>query len=157
MRRLEKIFLGILVLPLFAVIFGCAPQQGNGRSAADQGTLPQLTDQIIFDRINGARVYEVMPESGSGDPISWSFDRDEPKEIVVIDKQVDGTRATVVLDIKTQSSPYAKSLRVLSGQIRTEWELETGFVLRRWTIVGVENISMKYQVLPKPQDQNTNN
>ena len=29
----------------------------------------------------------------TGEPVSWSFDEDEPKEITIVEKQVDGTRA----------------------------------------------------------------
>lgn len=139
--------------------FGCAPQYSpgsGGQGPSESGGIPELNDEVIRQRINGSRVFEVPPESGTGGPISWGFDEDEPKEIAVIDKQVNGIRATIVLDIKTQSSPRANSLRYLAGQIRTEWELRTGLVLRRWEIVRTENISMKYKDLPKPTPQNSN-
>jgi hypothetical protein len=143
---------------LLTLSFGCAPRYSPGGAQDPTGSepMPELTDEIIRDRINGARVHEVLPESGNGDPIPWGFDEDEPKEIAILDKQVNGTRATVVLDIKTQSSPRARNLRSLVGQIRTEWELETGFVTRRWEIVRTQNISMKYRDLPKPSPQNSN-
>ena len=96
-----------------------------------------------------------MPENGTGEPISWSFDEDEPKEIVVVEKQGKGAHVTIILDIKTQSSPRANNLRYLAGQIRTDWELQTGWVLRRWEIVNTENISMKYKDLPKTPPQNS--
>ena len=132
---------------------------GGGQASQDTGPngLPELTKEIIYERINDARVYDVLPESGTGEPIHWSFDEDEPKEITIIEQQIDGPRATIVLDVKTQSSPRARNLRQLTGQIRTEWELQTGWVLRRWEIVRTENISMKYRDLPKPQPaQNSN-
>jgi hypothetical protein len=143
---------------LLACLFGCAPpyKPGDGESASESGGLPELTDDLIRDRVNGSRVFEVPPESGIGDPISWGFDEDEPKEITILDKQMDGGRATIVLDIKTQSSPRARNLRYLAGQIRTEWELQTHVVLRRWEIIRTENISMKYKDLPKPAPQNSN-
>jgi hypothetical protein len=150
-------FLGSVLL--LAFLYGCAaPSQGeqNSPPSGSQDT-PELTKEIIDGRINDTRVYEVMPESGTGDPIAWSFDEDEPKEIVVVDQQINGVAATVVLDIKTQSSPRANNLRYLAGQIRTEWRLETGWVLRQWKIVDTENISMKYKDLPKPAaPQNSN-
>ena len=118
--------------------------------------MPPLNKEVIDERINDARVYEVLPESGTGDPIPWSFDEDEPKEIVVVEQQIDGLQATIILDIKTESSPRANNRRYLSGQIRTDWRLETGWVLRRWEIVNTENISMKYRDLPKPTPQNSN-
>jgi hypothetical protein len=152
-------------LLLLAFVFStastaCGPARqsdgGSGASNTRPNGLPELTKEIIDERINDARVFDVPPESGSGDPISWSFDFDEPKEIVVVDKQVDGSRATVILDIKTQSAPRARTQRHLSGQIRTDWKIETGWVLRRWEIVNTENISMKYRDVPKELPQNTN-
>jgi hypothetical protein len=45
--------------------------------------------------------------------------------------------------------------RSLAGQIRTEWELKTGWALRKWEIVETENISMKYKnLLPPAQNSN---
>lgn len=143
----------ILAAVLFLVGCGGPPAENAGPTSSGSGGTPALTKEVIDIRINDARVYEVMPESGSGEPIAWSFDEDEPKEIVVVDQQVDGTRATVILDIKTQSAPYARNLRYLHGQMRTDWALETGWVLRRWEIINTENISMKYRDLAKPSPQ----
>ena len=137
---------------LLAGSFGCGPSPqggGSGSPASSSQAVPELTKELIDERINNASVWEVLPESGTGEPISWRFDYDEPKEIVVVDQQMDGSKATLILDIKTQSAPRSSKLRVLSGQIRTDWRLETGWVLRRWEIVETENISMKYRDLPK--------
>lgn len=146
-------FLSLLVSSiLLGGTSGCAPSSrssGQDSPASASQDLPPLAKEIIDERINDTRVYEVLPESGTGDPIPWGFDHDEPKEIVVIDQQMNGSKATIILDIKTQSSPRARTQRHLAGQIRTEWSLETGWVLRRWEIVNTENISMKYRDLPK--------
>lgn len=139
-----------LAAALLALSFACVPPPPDKEpAAAENQPIPELTKEVIDERINETRVYDVLPESGVGDPIPWSFDYDEPKEIVIVDKQVNGASATVVLDIKTNSAPYAKTQRHLAGQIRTEWRLETGWVLRRWEIVNTENISMKYRDIPK--------
>ena len=140
--------------------FGCAPSSsptaGGESTSASSSAVPEITDELIYERINDAWIGEVPEEAGTGQPISWNFDHDEPKEITVVDKQMNGTRATIILDIKTGSAPRARANRLLTGQIRTEWELKTGWVLRRWEIVDAENISMKYKDLPKPPDQNSN-
>jgi hypothetical protein len=139
---------------LIAFSFGCAPtskqdgQQGASDSASNK--LPELTEVIVRERINDAFVRGVTEENGTAEPINWSFDEDEPKEIAVIEKHIEGPRATLVLDIKTRSAPEARNQRHLAGQIRTEWELKTGWVLRRWEIVRAENISMKYRNLSNP-------
>ena len=146
----------ILILALL-FIFSCAPpRQQQGQPATDSTGIPELSDDVIRERINNAWVREVPSENVNAEPISWGFDPDEPKEITVVDKQVNGTRGTIVLDIKTGSSPRARNKKSLAGQIRTHWELRTGWVMRRWEIVETENISMKYKELLKPPEQNAN-
>ena len=105
---------------------------------------------MIRERLNDTRVREVPEDNGTAEPISWNFDEEEPKEITVDEKQMEGESATIVLDIKTRSASNARNQRYLTGQIRTKWELKTGWVLRKWEIVTTENISMKYRNLPKP-------
>lgn len=144
---------------LLACSFGCAPSslQGDGKqSGSASNDLPELTEEMIRERINDAGIREVPEENGAAEPISWSFDEDEPKEIAVVEKQMEGERATIVLDIKTRSASNARNSRYLAGQIRTEWELKTGWALRKWEIVRTENMSMKYRNLPKPPAQNSN-
>lgn len=147
-------FLGLFVL--LACSFGCAPAADQKSSGSVSNESPELTDEVIRARINDARVWKVPEENGTAEPITWSFDEDEPKEIVVVEKNIDGARANVILDIKTRSAAYVHNPRSLAGQIRTEWKLETGWVMRRWEIVRTENISMKYKNIPKPPEQNSN-
>lgn len=137
----------------------CAPPNPGGGTQeptepAGDG-VPELSDAIINERINDAWVRVVPEENGAGEPITWGFDEDEPKEIKVVEKQIDVPHATVVLDVKTRSSLNSHNPRYLAGQIRTEWEIQTGWVLRRWEIVHAENISMKYRNLPKPSPSPT--
>lgn len=153
-------FLGLILL--LAGSFGCAPSASpgdggqNSSAAAAPNDTPEITDEIIRERINNAFLRQVPEENGAGKPISWNFDEDEPKEIVVVEKQTDGARATLLLDIKTQSAPNSREPRFLAGQIRTEWGLETGWVLRQWRIVKTENVSMKYKNLSQTPAQNSN-
>lgn len=145
------------ILLLVVCLFGCGgpASSTDGQQSAASTDMPELTDELIAERINEAWIGKVPEENGTAEPIHWNFDRDEPKEISIVEKQVNGTRATVVLDIKTGSSPRARAKRRLAGQIRTEWALRTGWVLRQWEIVDTENISMKYKDLPKT-DANSN-
>ncbi|MBA3351638.1 MAG: hypothetical protein H0U23_04290, partial [Blastocatellia bacterium] len=97
-------FLGIALL--LALSFGCGPpsSQGDseqGGSASTSSDLPEVTDEMIHQRINDTRVRDVPEENGATEAISWGFDEDEPKEIVVVERQIEGVRATIVLDIKT--------------------------------------------------------
>ncbi|HEX8735649.1 MAG TPA: hypothetical protein VF721_10025 [Pyrinomonadaceae bacterium] len=152
-------FLGLALL--LAGSSGCAPSSSPGDGsqsppASASNDLPELTEETIREQINETRVWEVPEENGAAEPITWNFDEDEPKEIAVVEKQVEAERAMIVLDIKTRSAPGWRNPRALEGQIRTQWELRTGWVLRKWEIVKTENISMKYKNLPKPPAQNSN-
>jgi len=157
---LFSLFFGLALLAAFS--FGCAPSSSRGdgsqgpAGSSSSSDLPELTEEIVRQRINDTGVREVPEVNGAAEPISWSFDEEEPKEIAVVEKQINGARATIVLDIKTRSAPNTRNPRSLTGQIRTEWELKTGWALRRWEIVRTENISMKYINIPKPPAQNSN-
>ena len=144
-----------LLLVLLLASFSCAPSptQSDATQTSGSDAPPELTDEVIREVINDANIWEVPNENGTGEPIYWNFDEDEPKEIVVVEKQVDGTRATTVLDIKTGSSARSRNKIYLAGQIRLKWELQTGWVLRKWEIVETENISMKFRDLPKKPEQ----
>ena len=147
-------FLGLALL--LAGSSGCAPPASQNGSGSASNELPDLTEEVIRERINEAGVWDVPEETGVGEPISWRFDEDEPKEITVVEKKMKGELATIVLDIKTRSALNRRNPRALAGQIRTEWRLKTGWALRRWEIFATENISMKYKNLPKPPEQNSN-
>ena len=156
----RKIALFVPALSVLLAAIACGPppsQSGGGQGSSASGTenLPELTQKMIEDRINGTRVRDVKPESGTGEPVSWGFDYDEPKEITVLDRQMNGPQATVVLDIKTQSSPRSSTLRILKGQLRQKWVLRSGWALREWEIADVENISMTYRDEPKPSPSPT--
>jgi hypothetical protein len=141
----------------FVTLNGCGgPAMSSQDPSAASSDVPELTSEVIRERINGVRVGEIPDESGSGQKISWRFFDEEPKEITVVEKKVEGPTATVVLDITTRSGPRAREPKYLTGQIRTQWKLTTGWVLRRWEIDDAENISMKYKNLPAPSPENSN-
>lgn len=152
-NMLSKSFILFTVL----LVSACGPpSQQQSSSGPGSAEIPELTDDVVRERINGRWISDVPAENGTSQPLDWGFAENEPKEIAVVEKHIEGTHATIILDIKTGSSPRARNQRYLAGQIRTEWELRTGWVLRRWEIVRTENISMKYRDLPKSTDQNTN-
>jgi len=158
--RSQIAFLGSVLL--IVCLFGCGGSQlPAGERRGEPGAiteLPEITDDLIDERINDAWIRNVPEENGKAAPITWSFDRDEPKKILIVDKQMQGDRATIILDIATESSPRARAKRQLAGQIKTEWRLKTGWALRQWEIVESENISMKYKDLlaPSPSPENSN-
>jgi hypothetical protein len=157
-RRTHSIaFASALVLLLF-FSFGCGPPPSTDDATQPSGnpSVPELTEDVIRERINFGFVRDIPEDGGTGEKIHWTFVTNEPKEIVVVEKQIEGEHATIVLDVKTQTRPRSRSPISLAGQIRTKWALRTGWVLRQWEITGIENISMKYKKLEKPPEQNSN-
>ena len=134
-------------LTLFALACGGPAGNESSPNASGDGP-PGLTEDMIRERLNGSWINDVPERDGAGEPITWRFFESEPKEIVIVDKQVNGTSATVVLDIRTTSSPRSREKRYLEGKLRVDWELRRGLVLRQWEVVGTENISLKYKNLP---------
>lgn len=116
---------------------------------------PEITLETIHEDINGRRVRVPAvggasePSSCASDPLSWRFDRSEPKEIEILEKQLAGDKATFVIDLRTRTSPRAEqqgcTAKKLAGRLRLHYELQTGLVLRKWEIVRIENISFAYQ------------
>ena len=108
-------FLGLTLL-LFCS-FGCAPSasQGDGKESGAASSapndIPEITEEKIRQEINDVYIREVPEENGAGEPISWRIDEDEPKEFTIVEKQMEGERATIIIDIKTQSAPGARSPR----------------------------------------------
>lgn len=139
----------VLVLFLLALALGCRTASSPDDSDQASSNRPEITDETVSERLIGSRVWDVPEENGAQEPITWNFDYDEPREITVVERSVEGDRATIILDVKTSSVPRARNQRVLSGRIRTGWELRTGWVLRRWEIVDIENLSMKYRTVAR--------
>lgn len=143
---------------LLAALIGCAacgPPSGDW-SGSSPDPPPELTEDAIREGVNDNRVFDVPSEDGVGDPISWGFDEDEPKEVKIIERVDEGTQATIVLEITTRSSPRSREPKALSGRIKTFWKVETGWAIRGWQIERMDNISMTYKKLPKPAEPDVN-
>jgi hypothetical protein len=117
------------------------------RRPPPEDLLPEITLENIREDINGQRV-NVPPEDGASKPSSWRFFLNEPKEIEILEKQVEGHKATFVINLQTRTSPRAEQqgfTKKLAGKLRLHYELNSYFVVRKWEIVRIENISFKYQ------------
>jgi hypothetical protein len=131
----------LLLLLLSALAVACE------RRPPPEDLLPEITLENIREDINGQRV-SVPPEDGASKPSSWRFFLNEPKEIEIVDKQFARDKATFVIDLQTRTSPRAEQQGItkkLAGRLRLHYELKSYFVVRKWEIVRIENISFKYQ------------
>ena len=108
---------------------------------------PEITLETILEDLNGQRI-NVPAEDGGSKPSSWRFFLNEPKQIEILEKKLAGDKAILVVDMKTGTSPSAEERGIkkkLAGKLRLHYELKSYFVVRKWEIVGMENISFAYQ------------
>ena len=133
----------LLLLLLLSALAGACGE----RRPPPEDLLPEITLENIREDINGQRV-NVPAEDGASKPSSWRFFLNEPKEIEILDKQFAGDKATFVINLQTRTSPRAEQQGItkkLAGKLRLHYELKSYFVVRKWEIVRIENISFKYQ------------
>jgi hypothetical protein len=148
--RGQLLFKYLILLSLsLAGASACATNSQSGvkprTASARSDNRPEITDEKIRQNIVGKWVYDVPAEDTKLGKISWRFEAREPKEFSVLEKSIEGDRGTIVIDMKTGSWPGAKYPLQLSGKLRLHYELQSGWVTRRWEIVRVENLTMKYR------------
>jgi hypothetical protein len=131
----------LLLLLLSALAVACE------RRPPPEDLRPEITVENIREDINGQRV-RLPAEVGASEPSNWRFFLNEPKEIEILEKQLAGDKATFVINLQTRTSPRAEQKGItkkLAGRLRLHYELKSYFVVRKWEIVRIENISFKHQ------------
>lgn len=131
----------LLLLLLSALASACKP----GPPPEDRR--PEITVETILEDLNGQRV-DVPAEDDTSEPSSWRFFPNEPKQIEILEKQLAGDKAILVIELRTRTSPRAEQKgikKTLAGKLRLHYELQSYFVVRKWEITGMENISFAYQ------------
>jgi hypothetical protein len=136
---------------LLVAALAAAGACGAGPSQPPPDDRPALNDKKIRESLFHAWVDDVPEETGAAEPITWYFRSDEPTEITVVERQMDGDNATLLVDVATRTSPGAKHPKSLSGRLRLHYALETVLFLRKWRVVDVENLSMKYRDESPPE------
>jgi hypothetical protein len=137
----RRAFSLLLLLFLSALAGACESDQ------PPEDRRPEITLENIREDLNGKRV--SVPAGGdASEPSSWRFFPSEPKEIEILEKQLAGDEAKFVIDLRTRTSPRAEQQGItkkLAGRLRLHYELKSYFVVRKWEIVRIENISFAYQ------------
>jgi len=131
---------------LLLLLLSSALASACERRQPPEDLLPEITLENIREDINGQRV-SVPPEDGASKSSSWRFFLNEPKEIEILEKRLAGYKATFVINLQTRTSPRAEQQGItkkLAGKLRLHYELNSYFVVRKWEIVRIENISFKY-------------
>lgn len=137
----RRVFSLLLLLFLSALTGACE----GGPPPEDRR--PEITLENIREDINGKQV-RVPSEDDASETSGWRFYPNEPKEIEILEQQFAGKQATFVIDMRTRTSPRSEQQGItkrLAGRLRLHYKLESYFVVRKWEIVRIENISFAYQ------------
>jgi hypothetical protein len=132
---------------LLLLLFLPALAGACGEVAPDEDKRPEITAERIRESLNGERV-SVPAEDGTAEPASWRFFPAEPKEIEILEKQQAGDRATIVVNLRTRTSPRAEERGItkkLAGTLRLHYELRRYVAVRKWEIVRIENLTFAYE------------
>ena len=92
---------------------------------------PKITLENIQKDIVGKNTGEGL--------MSWTFAKNEPREISIVESKYEGDKATIVIDMKTQSAPGSWMKSNMSGKLRLHYE----WIADEWNLIRVENLTFK--------------
>ena len=111
--------------------------------AADQGASQKdiPVEKIVRDVVG--RVVPITEVTGDGTPTDWTFEADEFKQVEIVETQVTGNTASIVIFMTTRNNPEPKEDAVqVSGKLQLRYERESG----RWNLKAIENLTFRYTV-----------
>jgi hypothetical protein len=94
---------------------------------------PKITEEQLGKDIVGKNTGEGI--------LSWQFEKDEPREIKILETHYSGNKATIIIDMKTESAPRSLTHTKMSGRLRLQYE----WIANEWNLVQVENLTFKKQ------------
>jgi hypothetical protein len=111
--------------------------------AADQGAgqkeIP--VEKIVRDVVG--RVVPITEVRGDGAPTDWTFEADEFKQVEIVEAQVTGNSAAIVILMTTRNNPGPNEDAVqVSGKLQLRYERAGG----RWNLKAIENLNFRYTV-----------
>ena len=92
---------------------------------------PKITLENIQNDIVGKNTGEGL--------MGWTFEKNEPREISILESKYEGDKATIIIDMKTQSAPGSFMREQRAGKLRLHYE----WIAKEWNLVRVENLTFK--------------
>jgi len=143
---LLRILFSLAALLCALTACGESPQSTAGDSnmrAADQGANPMeiAVEKIARDLVG--RVVPITELAGDGTPTDWTFEAEEFKQVEIVDTQINGNTATIVIFMTTRNNagPEDDAVQV-SGKLQLRYEREGD----RWNLKTIENLTFRYTV-----------
>jgi hypothetical protein len=144
--NLLRLLLSALLLLGALAACGESPSDAAGSAnvrAADQGgsqnDIP--VEKVVRDVVG--RVVPITEASGEGAPTDWTFEADEFKQVEIVESQLTGNTASIVIFMTTRNNPGPNEDAVqVSGKLQLRYERANG----RWNLKAIENLNFRYTV-----------
>jgi hypothetical protein len=91
--------------------------------------------EIILENIQNDIVGKITGE----DNMPWIFAENEPREISIVESKYEGDKATIIIDMTTQSAPGALMREKRAGKLGLHYE----WITNEWNLIRVENLTFK--------------
>jgi len=118
-----------------------AADSANLRAADQGGSQSDIPVEKILRDVVG-RVVPITEASG-GAPTDWTFEADEFKQIEIVETQLTGNAANVVIFMTTRNNPGPNEDAVqVSGKLQLRYERANG----RWNLKAIGNLNFRYTV-----------
>ena len=82
---------------------------------------------------------DIVGKKAGEDLLAWTFAEDEPREISIVENKYEGDKATIIIDMKTQSAPAVLIKSKMAGMLRLHYE----WIANKWNLIRVENLTFK--------------
>lgn len=69
--------------------------------------------------------------------MSWTFHKNEPREISIAKSKYEGDKAEIIIDIKTERTAIFRVQ--MAGKLRLHYE----WISKEWNLIRVENLTFK--------------
>jgi hypothetical protein len=110
-------------------------QQSESRSENSDVNAEKIARDIV------GKVVKVTQSSGVGGGNEWTFDADEFRRIVILERTDTPRGQTLVIYVTTQNNPAANEEQVqVSGKLQLDYDRQAGI----WVLTGIENLSFRY-------------
>ena len=108
----------LLSFVFIALLSGCSSQ-------------PKITVEAIQRDLVGKTAGEGI--------VTWTFDKNESREISIVESKYEGDIATIIIDVKTQSAPGAIIKSQMAGKLSLHYERKN----KEWNLTRIENLTFK--------------
>jgi hypothetical protein len=132
-----------LGIAFFLIMTFCVSGEAQRKKRRQSGR-PSITLAKIYRDIVGKVVEGVTWEETGSNPVNWTFEANEAREIEILEKKFVGDNAYVVIHMYTQNA--APDRNGLTGRLKGNLRLQFDRIAGDWLLTKVENLTFRYTV-----------